>query len=111
MDRALVIVRADDLLAFKLGERNEWNNPAAVDVGSGDCHLPVGGLVLDNFQNALSARRPNRNDHDSAGLQLLQQWGRNVINAASDDDLVKWGRLFPSIIAVGGFALDGLEFL
>src|SRR4029077_19946857 len=108
---ALAGVRADDLLGFKLGKRNEWNDPAAVDVGSGDRHLPVGGLVLDDFQNPLSAWRPDRNDHDSAGLQLLQQRGRNMVDAAGDDDLVKRRRLFPTIIAVGSLALDGLKFL
>src|SRR3984957_11083272 len=108
-DPALVILRADYLFTLKLGERNEWNDPTAVDVGSGYCHLPIGGLVLDDFQNPLSAWRPDRNDHDSARLQLLQERRRNVIDAAGDDDLVKRRRLFPSIIAVGGLALDGLE--
>jgi hypothetical protein len=111
MNRALVIVRADDLLAFKLGKRNEWNDPAAVDVGSRDCKLPIGSLVLDDFQNTLSAWRPDRNDHDSAGLQLLQQRGRNMVDAAGNNDLVKRRRLFPTIIAVGSLALDCLKLL
>src|SRR6202020_736744 len=111
MDRALVIVRPADLLAFKLGKRNEWNDPAAVDVGSGDCQLPIGSLALNDFQNTLSAWRPDRNDHDPAGLQLLQQRGRNMVDAAGDDDLVERRRLFPAIIAVRRLALDGLELL
>src|SRR6202453_1431457 len=111
MDRALVIVRDDGLLAFKLGKRNEWNDPAAVDVGSGDCQRPIGGLSLNDFQNTLSAWRPDRNDHDPAGLQLLQQRGRNMVDAAGNNDLVKRRRLFPTIIAVGSLGLDCLKLL
>src|ERR1700749_2029153 len=109
--RALVVVRADDLVAFKLREGNEWDDPAAVDVGSSDGHLAVRSLVLDHLQDALRSRRSHWNDHDSAGLQLLQQWRRNMVNAAGDDDLVERRRLFPSIVAVGGLALDSLKLL
>src|SRR5580658_5335782 len=106
----LVVVRADDLIAFKLCERHEWDDPAAVDVGPRDRHLAVRPFRLDDLEHALRARRPDRNDHDSAGLQLLQQRRGNVVDAAGDDDLVEGRGILPPVIAVGGLAFDDPEF-
>jgi hypothetical protein len=50
--------------------------------------VPSGTLILHHAKNALSAKRANRYYYDAAGLQLLQQGRRNVVDAAGHDDLV-----------------------
>src|SRR6516165_12415185 len=99
----------DDLVPFKLGEGHERNDASAVDVGTRDRHLAVLALVLNHLENALRAGRPDRNDHDTACLQLLEERRRHVVDAAGDDDLVEWRRLLPSVIAIGRLTLDDLE--
>ena len=59
----------------------------------------------------LRAGRPDRNDHDFVGLELLQQRRRDVVDAAGDDDLVERRRFGPAVIAVGGPGLDRRIFL
>ena len=72
---------------------------------------PSVGLRLDDLQHALGAGRPDRNDHDPVGLELLQQRRRNMVDAAGDDDLVERRRLFPAVIAVGVLGADRLELV
>src|SRR5262249_24576435 len=45
-----------------------------------------------------------------AGLELLQQRRRNVVDAAGNDDLVERRELLPAVIAVRVFAGDRLVF-
>ena len=54
------------------GQRHEGDDLAAEDVRPRDIDDVVGADRLDDFQYMLRARRPDGNDHDSAGLQLLQ---------------------------------------
>ena len=54
----------------------------------------------------LRAGRTNRNDHDPARLQLLQQRRGNVVDAAGDDDLVEGRRVLPAVIAVAASGRD-----
>src|SRR5262245_28540967 len=84
-------VCALDYVALELGEGHEGDRPAVVDVGALDGDLAAGGDVLDHLEDVLRPRRPDRNDYDAAVLELLQQGGRNVVDAAGDDDLVERG--------------------
>ena len=59
------------------------------------------GALLDDLEDVLRARRTDRDHHDAADLELLQQRRRNVVDAAGDDDLVERGRLLPAVVAVG----------
>src|SRR5439155_811760 len=50
---------------------------------------------------AVETGRADRNDHQAAGLELLQQRRRDVVDAAGDDDLVEGRVLLPAVVAVG----------
>src|SRR5262245_41775785 len=101
-------VCALDDVALEFGEGHEGDRPAVVDVGALDGDLAAGGDVLDHLEDVLRPRRPDRNDHDAAVLELLQQGGRNMVDAAGDDDLVERGGVLPDVIAVRVRAIDGL---
>src|SRR5579864_9788823 len=72
----------DDLAAENVRARNRWG---AVHVN-----------LLDHLEDVLGARRTDRNDHDSAWLQLLEQGRGDVVDATGDDDLVERRRLRPA---------------
>src|SRR5262249_55931935 len=95
----VVLVRPLDHVATKLGEGDEGDRPAGVDVGALDRNLAARGDVLDDLEDVLRTRRPDRDDHDAAGLELLEERRRNVVDAAGDDDLVEWGRFLPAVVA------------
>ena len=69
----------------------------------------VGALRLGDLEHALRARRADRDHHQAARLQLLQQRRRHVVDAAGHDDLVEGRGLFPAVVAVGRLGLDVLE--
>src|SRR4051812_29243519 len=79
-------------------ERHERNDAAIVDVGARHGDGPVGGHVLDDLEDVLRPRRTDRRDHGAAGLQLLQQRRRDMVDAASDDDLVEGRVLLPAVV-------------
>src|SRR5262245_11098157 len=103
-------MRALDDVALELGEGHEGDRPAVVDVGALDGDLAAGGDVLDHLEDVLRPRRPDRDDHDAAALELLQQGGRNMVDAAGDDDLVERGGVLPAVIAVRVLGVDRLVF-
>src|SRR5271166_3324562 len=61
LSRPSVVVRPDDLIAFELGEGHKGDDAPSVDVGARDRHLTVGTMGLDHLENALGARRADRN--------------------------------------------------
>src|SRR5437879_5066681 len=103
-----LVVRSLDGVALQLGEGDEGHRHASVDVGALDRDLAA-RLLLDDLEDVLRTRRPDRDHHDAAGLELLQQRRGDVVDAAGDDDLVEGARLLPAVIAVGLLAVDRLE--
>src|SRR5208337_1580009 len=92
-------------------QRNEGDDLAAEDVGARDALRAARVGLLDHLQNMLRAWRADRNDHDSAGAQLLQERRRDVVDAAGDDDLVERRRLRPAVIAVAAPRRDVAVFV
>src|SRR3984893_18259703 len=86
---SLSVVRADDLVALELGEGHERHDLAAVDVLAAGGDRTVGPLRLGDLEDALRARRADRDDHQAAGLELLQTGRRHVVDDAGHDDLVR----------------------
>src|SRR6185503_17816402 len=111
-----LVAEARDGLAVLvvLRERDEQRLRAAVRTARGVfVDVAARGLavgVLGDLEHVLAARIADRNDHDAARLELLQQRRRNVVDAGRDDDLVERAVLFPAVIAVGRLALDRGEF-
>src|SRR5439155_1638800 len=92
---------AADHFADQLGERDEIDDRAAIDVGPGDRNCAARADSLGDLEDMLGSGRSDGDDHDTAGLQLLQERRWNMVDAAGDDNLVE-GRFFrPSVIAVG----------
>ncbi len=102
------VVRAGDLVAIELGEGNERHDLAAVDVLAAGGDRSVGPLGLGHLEHALRAGRADRDHHQAAGLELLQQRRRHMVDTAGHDDLVERTRLFPAVVAVGVLGLDVL---
>src|SRR5262249_38678556 len=103
-------VRANDLAALKLGEGNEIDDCTAVNVGSLDAYRPARVLLPGHFEDVLRARRTNGYHHRSLGCELPQQIGRDVVDAAGDDDLVEGRRIGPAVVPIGILAVDRLVF-
>ena len=101
-------MRPLDGFAVELGERHERHDPTAVHIRAGDLYRVVGCLLLDDLEQPLGAGGPNRDHHDAASRELLQQRRGNVVDAAGDDDLVEGSRLLPAVVAIGILAGDRL---
>src|SRR5262249_51689607 len=97
-----------DYAVHQLGERNEIDDGAAINIGARHGDGTIRGDLLGHLQDVLGSRRANWDHHDPVVLQLMQERWRDVVDAAGDDDLVERRLFRPAVVAVRIFGGDRL---
>ena len=90
---------ADDLVAFELGEGTNGTIFTAVDVPRVVVIEPSAPWVLVTFEDALGARRADRDDHQAAGLELPGSGGGSMPQVTMI--LSNGAASSPAVVAVG----------
>src|SRR5260370_11291825 len=104
------VMGAGNAITFELRQRHEGHDPTPEDVRPGDANRAVGRLIFHHFQYVLRAGWTDWDYHDAAGLELLKQRRRDMIDPAGDDHLIERSDILPSVIAVGMLGGDRIIF-